>query len=115
MRMVSRPTRGSSRRWTASWATSRTVQRARPLGGSLADHGDDALALLVRKQACRTGPLLVVARTFEPALLIAPGEMTNRLPCHGQDFGDRRRAHSFGEPQQSHRAHRHADLLDAAA
>ena len=32
---ASGPTRGSSRRLTASCATSRTVQRARPLGGSL--------------------------------------------------------------------------------
>ena len=33
--MVSLPTRGTSRRLTASSATSRTVQRARPSGGSL--------------------------------------------------------------------------------
>src|SRR6266852_4745291 len=35
MRMVSLPTRGTSLRFTASSATSRTVQRARPSGGLL--------------------------------------------------------------------------------
>jgi len=33
--MVSLPTRGTSRRFTASWATNRTAQRARPSGGAL--------------------------------------------------------------------------------
>jgi hypothetical protein len=33
--MVSLPTLGTKRRFTASSATSRTVQRARPAGGSL--------------------------------------------------------------------------------
>src|ERR1039457_4748073 len=43
MRIVSRPTRGTSLRLTASCATNRTVQRACPSGGLLADHGDDPL------------------------------------------------------------------------
>ena len=94
-------------------------QPYRPAGAALrriaADHGDDALALLDRKQACRAGPLLVVERPFETALLIAPGQIAHSLPRHGQDFGDPRRAHSFCEPQQRHGAHRHTDLFDAAS
>jgi len=85
-----------------------------PLGRIRADHGDDALALLGVEQARCAGPLFVIERAFEPALLIAPGDVANRLPGQRQHGRDLRCADSFSEPLQSDRAHGDTDLLDSA-
>ena len=71
------------------------------LGRIAADHRDDALALLDRKQAGRAGTLLVVERPIEPALLLAAGDL--------------RSAHSFSQPQQRDGALRDTNLLDATS
>src|SRR6185295_19706366 len=64
IRMVSLPTFGTSRRLTASSTTSRTVQRARPSGGSLQNHRDDALLLPVIQHFGCSRPLLLVECAF---------------------------------------------------
>ena len=93
-------------------------QPHRPAGAALgrvaANHGDDALTLLGRKQTGCARPLLVVECALEPALLIAPREIKNRLPRQRQHGGDLRRAHSVSEPLQRHRSQRHANLFDSA-
>ena len=58
--MVSLPTRGTSFRLTASSATSRTVQRARPSGGSLQTMAMIRCFWLVVEHLGRAGPLLLV-------------------------------------------------------
>ena len=63
----------------------------------------------------RAGPLFVVEGAFEAALLIAAGDIADRLPGQRQSFGNLRRALSFGQRQQSHGAKHHADLFAAAA
>lgn len=62
--MDSPPTVGTSLRFTASSATNRTVQRARPLGRVAAHHGDDPLFLARVQHLCRTGPLLLIESTL---------------------------------------------------
>ena len=79
-----------------------------------ADHRDDALALLSREQTGRAGALFVVERTFEAALLIAPGKIANRLPRQRQHGGNPRCAHALPEPLQRNRPQRHADLFDSS-
>jgi hypothetical protein len=58
--MVSLPTFGTRRRFTASSATSRTVQPDRPGRRIAADHRDNPLSLRGRQQCRRAGALLVV-------------------------------------------------------
>ena len=95
--MVSLPTRGTSRRFTASSATSRTVQRARPSGGIAANHGDDALPLVVLQQRRRSGPLLFIERTFETSFEVAMPDLPNRLWGKRNRRGNTRRAGTFAE------------------
>ena len=60
--MVSLPTRGTNLRLTASSASRRTVQRARPSGGLLHAHCYQTLLLAIVEHFGRTRPLLFVER-----------------------------------------------------
>jgi hypothetical protein len=69
--MVSLPARGTSLRLTASSATSRTVHRAQPSGGSLQTMAMDALLLAVLQQSDGSRQLFLIERPFESGLLVA--------------------------------------------
>ena len=77
--MVSLPTRGTSLRFTASSTTSRTVQRARPSGGSLQTMAMMRCFWAIVQHFRRSRPLLFVEGTFEAALLVAMTNLANRL------------------------------------
>ena len=77
--MVSLPTRGTSRRLTASSTTSRTLQRARPSRGITTNHCDNTLLLAIVEHFGRSGPFLLVEGAFQAALLITVADFANRL------------------------------------
>ena len=68
--MVSLPTRGMSRRLTASSATRRTVQRAQPSGGSLHTMANNPLFLILIERSGGAGPLLLKQCGFQAAALV---------------------------------------------
>jgi hypothetical protein len=85
MRIVSRPTLGTSLRFTASSAIKRTV--AGPAFGRItADHGDNPLALFGAQQTLRSGALFVIQGSFQPRILVAPSNFPDRFRCQ-MDIG----------------------------
>ena len=77
--MVSLPTRGTNLRFTASWATRRTVQRARPSGGSLHTMAIIRCFWLSSSTVGRARPLFLVERPLQAALLVAMADVANGL------------------------------------
>src|SRR5262249_43678173 len=75
MRMVSLPTRGTSLRFTASWATKRTVQRARPSGGVLHTMAI-TLFLAIVQYRHGAGPLFFVYSRLQ-GLLVTMADFTD--------------------------------------
>ena len=82
--MVSRPTRGTSLRFTTSSVSRRTVQRARPSGGQ----GDDPWSLLGVEQRGFTRPRALVQGSFQAALPISLTGQPHRLRGQCQVLGD---------------------------
>jgi len=79
IRIVSRPTLGTSFRLTASSAIRRGVQRARPSGGSTANHGDNPLLVCRLENLGRPRPLLLVQSSLQSAFQIPMPDHPNRL------------------------------------
>jgi hypothetical protein len=77
--MVSRPTRGTSHRLTASSPTSRTVDRACSSDGSLQTIAMMQLLLVILQQRGSTRPRLVVECEFQSPVGIAPTDLTDSL------------------------------------
>ena len=113
MRMVSLPTRGTNLRFTASSATSRTVQRA-PLRWVAADHGNQPPFLAVVQHLRRAGPLPLVERPFQAAFLIPMADVADGLGSERDDLGDLRRTGASGQLPQRQRTQNDANLLHAA-
>jgi hypothetical protein len=115
IRTVSLPTSGTSRRLNASWATSRTVHRARPSGGLLQHHGDDPLLLAVFQNRRSAGPLLVVERGFEATRLVTMADLPDRLWRQWDHARNPRCASAPGQLQKRQGSQDDTDLLNAAA
>ena len=113
--MVSLPTRGTSRRLTASSATRRTVQRARPSGGSLQTMAMIRCFWLSSSSAVGSGPLLFIKRPFQAAFLVAMADLANGLRGQRHHAGNPRRTDAFGQLQQRHGPQDDPHLLNAAA
>ena len=113
--MVSLPTFGTSRRLTASSTTSRTVQRARPSGGSLQNHRDDALLLPVIQHFGCSRPLLLVECAFQAALFVSVADLANGLWRQRDKRGNPRGTDALGQLRKRHRAENDSHLLDTAA
>jgi hypothetical protein len=112
MRMVSLPTRGTSLRFTASWATSRTVQRA--LRRATAYHGNQPLFLGIIQQLCGTGPLALIQRPFQATAPVAMTHLSNRLRCKWNSGRDSRCAYTLGQLPQRQSAQNDSDRLHPA-
>ena len=63
----------------------------------------------------RAGPLPLVKRRFQTALLVSMADFANRLRGERDDAGDLRRAGPLSQLQQRHGAQDDPNLLDAAA
>ena len=113
--MVSLPTRGTSRRFTASSATNRTLHRGATFGRVAADHGDDALPLAVLQQRGRTGPLLLIEGPFESPLLVAMADLPNGLWRQRNNRGHPWRANAFRQLQKRDGSQDDPHLLHTAA
>ncbi len=113
--MVSRPTFGTSLRFTASSATSRTVQRTRPSGGLLPTMTMIRCPLALFQHWSRAGPVLLVQGSFQAALPMAMSDSSNRFRRHVDNAGNPQRTHAFGQLQQRQGAQDDAHLLHATA
>ena len=112
--MVSRPTRGTSRRLTASSATSRTVQRAWPSGGSLHTIAMMRCFWLVSNTSASAGALFLIQRTIQSSPLVAMAEASNRLRSERDHPGNLRGTGMLSQLQQSQGPQNHPDLLHSA-
>ena len=112
--MVSRPTRGTSRRLTASSATSRTVQRAWPFWRIAAYHRDDALFLVGVQYLGSAGTLFLIQRTIQSSPLVAMAEASNRLRSERDHPGNLRGTGMLSQLQQGQGTQDHPDLLHSA-
>ena len=113
--MVSLPTRGTSRRFTASWATNRTAQRARPSGGALHTMAMIRCFLAVVQNAGGARALLVIQCRFETARLVPMADFANGLWGERDNAGNARCAGAFGQLQQRQGAQDDPNLLHPAA
>jgi hypothetical protein len=84
------------------------------LGGIAAHHRNDALFLVRVEDFGRTGTLLLIQSTIQPALLVTMAQPPNRLRREGDQLGDLRRAGAFSQLQQRQRPQDDAYLLHAA-
>jgi hypothetical protein len=99
--MVSLPTRGTNLRLTASSATRRTVQRARPSGGTTAYHCNQTLFLVLVEHFRRPGPLSFIQCSLQTALLVTTANIPYGLGSEWDKVSDLRSAGTFGQLQQS--------------
>jgi hypothetical protein len=113
--MVSLPTPGTNLRLTASWATSRTVQRTRPAGGSLHTIAIIRCFRAVIEHGRCAGPLSLVERRFQTALLVTVADLANGLWSERNNAGNPRCAGAFGQLQQRQGAQDEPNLLHTAA
>ena len=113
--MVSLPTRGTSLRLTASSATRRTVQRARPSGGTTAYHGNQTLFLAIVEHFRCSGSLFLIQRPIQTALLITAADVADGLWRQRNYAGDAGRGDTLGQLQKSQGTQNNTDLLDSAA
>src|SRR5947207_3658902 len=112
--MVSLPTCGISFRFTASSATNRTVQRARPSGGSAHTMAMIRCFWLWSNTSVAPGRCFSLESTLQSGLLVAVAESTNGLWGERNRFGDLGSADVLSQLQQRQGAQNHADLLYAA-
>jgi len=113
--MVSLPTRGISRRLTASWATRRTVPAGAAVGRITAHHGDNPLLLAVIEHSGGAGALLLEQRGFQTAPLVTATDGANGLRGERDDPGNPRRTGASSQLQQRQGTQDDAHLLHAAA
>ena len=95
--MVSRPTRGISRRLMASCATHCPAGAA--FGRVAAHHGDNPLLLTVIKYRGGTGSLPFEQRSFQTATLITAANRANGLGGERDNQRNSRCAGTFGQLQ----------------
>ena len=114
MRIVSLPTRGTNLRLTASSATRRTVQRARPSGGLLHTIAIKRCFWL-SSHFRRSRSLFLVQRALQAALLVTAADTAYGLGSERDNVGDLRCAGALCQLQQSQGAQDDPNLLDAAA
>ena len=113
--MVSLPTRGTNLRLTASSATRRTVQRARPSGGLLHTIAIKRCFWLSSSTSAAPGLCLLVQRPLQTALLVTTADIAYGLGSERDHVGDLRCAGALGQLQQSQGTQDDPNLLDAAA
>ena len=113
--MVSLPTRGTNLRLTASSATRRTVQRARPSGRTAAYHCNQTLFLALIEHFRCTWPLSFIQCPLQTALLVTTANIPYGLGSEWDKVGDLRSAGALGQLQQSQCPQDDPNLLDAAA
>jgi hypothetical protein len=113
--MVSLPTRGASLRLTASSATSRTVHRVRPVGGSLHTMAMMRCFWLSSSKLAAPGPLLLIERPFQSPFLVAVTDFPNRLGSQRDNVGKAWGADALSELQECRGAQHDAHRLHAAA
>ena len=112
--MVSLPTRGTSLRLTASSATSRTVHRAWPSGGSLQTMAMIRCFWLVSNTSLAPGRCFSYSAPSSPDLLIAMAEASNRLRGERDYPGNLRGTGMLCQLQQGQGPQDHTDLLHPA-
>ena len=89
--MVSLPTRGTSLRLTASSATRRTVQRARPSGGLLHTIAIKRCFWLSSSTSAAPGRCLLIQRPLQTALLVTTANIAYGLGSERNYAGNLRR------------------------
>ena len=102
-------------RLTASSATRRTVQRARPSGGSLHTMAMIRCFWLSSSTAAAPGRCFSYSAAFQTALLVAMADLADRLRGQRDHAGNPRRADAFGQLQQRQGPQDDPHLLHAAA
>jgi hypothetical protein len=108
--MVSLPTWGTSLRLTASCATKRTVQRARPSGGLLHTMAIKRCFWLSSSTSAAPGRCFSYSARAKPAPDVADGL------CRQRNYvGNTRRGGPLGELQKSQRAQNDTHLLNSGA
>jgi hypothetical protein len=112
--MVSRPTRGTSLRLTASSATRRTVQRARPSGGLLHTIAIKRCFWLSSRTSGCSGSLFLIQRPIQTALPIPSADIADGLCCQRNYPSNAGRDGAFGQLQQRQGAQHDTNLLDSA-
>ena len=94
-------------------------QPHRPSGAALrgiaTNHRDNALPLAVLQQRSRSGPLLLIQRTFEAPFAVAMADLPNRLWRERNSGRNARRADAVAELQKRYGAQDNSHLLHAAA
>ena len=109
--MVSLPTQGTSRRLTASWATSRTVHRARPSGGSVHTMAMILCFWLSSRTAAAPGALLLIECAFEATLAVTMADLANGLWSEWDHAGNAWRTDALGQLQERQSSQDDTDLL----
>lgn len=113
--MVSLPTRGTSLRLTASSATSRTVQRARPSGGLLHTIAIKRCFCLSSSTSAAPGRCLSYSAPIQTALLITVADVSNTLWRQRYNAGNSRCPYASCQLQKRQGTQHDSDLLDSAA
>src|SRR5262249_44396698 len=112
--MVSLPTRGTNLRLTASSATRRTVQRARPSGGLLHTIAIKRCFWLSSSTPAAPGLCLSYSARSQPALLVTTANIAYGRGSERDYVGDLRCAGALRQLQQSQSTKDNPNLLDAA-
>jgi len=113
--MVSLPTRGTSNafdgffRYQAYGPTRAAFRRA------TAYHCDQALFLAIVEHLGGSGPLFLIQRPIQAALLITAAYISDGLRCQRNHTGSAGRRHTLGQLQKRQGAQDDSDLLDSAA
>jgi hypothetical protein len=94
--MLALPTRGTSLRWTASSATSRTVHRVRPGGGSLHTRAMMRCFWLSSRKVAAPGRSFSLERPFQSPFLVAGADLPNRRGRQRDNVGKAWGADAFG-------------------
>ena len=113
--MVSRPTRGTNLRWTASCATTRTVQRARPSSGLLHTIAIKRCFWAIVEHLGGSGARLLIQRPIQTALLITAADVADGLYRQRNYTGNARRGDAFGQLQKCQGAQNIPNLLNPTA
>ena len=113
--MVSLPTRGTNLRLTASSATRRTVQRARPSGGLLHTIAIKRCFWLSSSTSAAPGLCFSYSAPLQTALLVTTADTAYGLGRERDYLSDLRCAGTLRQLQQSQGAQDNPNLLDTAA
>src|ERR1039457_455915 len=103
IRIVSLPTRGTSRRFTASCCHQPHSPAGATFGRIAAHHGDDPLLLAVLQNGRGAGPRLVVKRGFEATVLVTMADLPNGLRSEGDHAGNARRTNALSQLEDTPR------------